>query len=57
MSDVGENYVPAFWYAMGKSDDNLSIAADFANHFAIERMGSSCHTGIPKSFEKWEMSR
>lgn len=52
------NYLPAFWYAMGKSDDDLGIATEFANHFALARLeNASGPSGIPQSFKKWEMSR
>jgi hypothetical protein len=48
------NYLPAFWYAMGKSEDNLGIATEFANHYALARMeNASGPSGIPDSFKNW----
>lgn len=49
-----DNYLPAFWYAYGISNDDMRVATDFANHYALEQMeGSTPHTGIPEAFTKW----
>jgi len=48
------NYLPAFWYAMGKTGDDLRIASVFANHYALARLeNASGPTGIPQSWIKW----
>jgi hypothetical protein len=48
------NYLPAFWYAMGKSGDDLKIATEFANDYALARMeNAKGPTGIPQFWLKW----
>jgi hypothetical protein len=52
-----DNYLPAWWYAYGKSDQDMRIATEFANYFALSRLESDYHIGIPDSFQKWSESR
>lgn len=53
-----DNYLPAWWYAYGKSDQDMRIATGFANHYATARMDNAKGpTGIPECFQKWSESR
>lgn len=46
-----ELYFPAFWYAMGKSDD-IVRASDFGNWYALKAMDTH-NKEIPAHWQEW----
>jgi hypothetical protein len=51
METVSELYVPAFWYAYGKTNEDISHATNFANWYA-ERVLDNTHDSSVKNIEK-----
>jgi len=55
--EFSRRYFPAFYYAMGKSNDDVFFAKDFGEYFVDACREADKVLSISEIFQKWSESR